>query len=111
MEILYGQLTKIDEYKMTSQSSKKRSFKEMAGDTIRIIKACSYETITKEGNSKTILSIMTDNGTVISGDSKTAMDSFNELVGIFCDELPDLDVTIVAEESKNKRTFISLQVL
>lgn len=111
MNVLFGTLTKIDEYKMTSQSAKKLSFKETAGQVIKVVKACTYETITKEGNAKSILSVMTDNGVVISGDSKTALDSFNEIVGIFGDELKDLDLTIVAEESKNGRTFISIQVV
>lgn len=111
MNVLFGNIARIDEYKMTAQSSAKLSFKECIGRTVRIEKACSYETITREGNNKTILSIMTDEGIVISGDSKTTMDSFSEILNVFGEEMNTLDVTIVGAESKNGRTFITLQVL
>lgn len=110
MNVLFGQVEKVDAYKMTAQTTKKDSFKDHTGETIKILKACDYESVTRDGNTKTILSIMTDSGLVISGDSKTAQDSFAEMVQIFGEDLKELPVEIVAETSKNGRTFISLQV-
>lgn len=107
---------------MTAKSVDKKGFKNLIDSEIDMQCAVitTDEAISKNDDGtesvreKTILSIMTKDGVIIAGDSKTTRDSFMELYEAFGDDLfntSDYRVRIHAQKSKADRTFITLQLV
>lgn len=116
----YGEITVKDRYLMTAKSVVKSGFKDVIGDTIKIRCACvcTDEIVSKNDDGtesvreKTIFSIITKEGRVLAGDSKTTIDSFNDLFSAFENEIfsDEFEVTVTGQQSKAGRTFITLQI-
>lgn len=92
-------------YRMTASSSPKTSFKEYIEKEFTIKGYCKFEDVEKN---KTILSILTNDDIVLSGDSKTIQQSLDEFITAFGEEVPTTPCKIIASESKNNRTFLTL---
>lgn len=121
MEIVaeYGEVSMRQKYMMTARSAVKKGFKDVIGKVFQIKCACQTEDIVngdgEEKKIKKILSMITYDDEVLAGDSATTRESFEDLVNAFGDDLFDLDkkieVTLVAQQSKAGRTFITLQLV
>lgn len=113
----YGEISAADRYKMTARSMKKSGFKDLIDQVIDIRCAARLsETVEKEDGTvgtKNILAIITHDNIVISGDSKTTSDSFDDLYCAFGDDLfreGEFTVRVNAVQSKAGRTYITLQL-
>lgn len=116
----YGEITAKDRYLMTAKSVVKSGFKDMIGQQINMRCACVCvdEIVSKNDDGtesireKTIFSIITKEGKVLAGDSKTTIDSFNDLFSAFENEIfsDNFEVTVTGQQSKAGRTFITLQI-
>lgn len=121
MEIIaeYGEVSRKERYMMTAKSAAKKGFKDVIGKVFQIKCACQTEDIINGENDekkiKKILAMITYDGEVLAGDSGTTRESFEDLLTSFGDELFVLDkkieVTVVAQQSKAGRTFITLQLV
>lgn len=93
-------------YRMTASSAPKKSFKECIDREFSIRAYCKFEDVEKN---KVILSILTsDDDEVLSGDSRTIQQSLDEFVTAFGEDVPATRCKIIASESKNNRTFLSI---
>lgn len=116
----FGEISAKDRYLMTAKSVAKSGFKDILGEKINIRCACVCmdEAVTKNNDGtesakeKTIFSIITKDGRVLAGDSKTTLDSFHDLVECFQNEIfsDDFAVVVTGQQSKAGRTFITLQI-
>lgn len=122
MEIIaeYGEVSRRERYMMTAKSAAKKGFKDVIGKVFQIRCACQIEEDITNGEHdekkiKKILAMITYDGEVLAGDSGTTRESFDDLLTLFGDELFVLDkkieVTVVAQQSKAGRTFITLQLV
>lgn len=121
MEIVaeYGEISMRERYMMTARSAAKKGFKDVIGKVFQIKCACQTEDIVNgEGDNKKIkkiLAMITHDGEVLAGDSGTTRESFEDLLATFGDGLFELDkkieVTVVGQQSKAGRTFITLQLV
>lgn len=108
VSILFGEFSSVEKYRATARNSAKIGFKDIVGERVFIDKALAYDEA--EGN-KTILSCILSDGRVVSGDSKTTRESLMDMLECFTgDELREIELEVRAQQSKNGRTFITLQM-
>lgn len=92
-------------YMMTANSAPKVPFKDAVTQEFNIAAYVLFKDVEKD---KPILSILSDTNVVMSGDSKTIQQSLEELMDTFGADVITQKVTIIADTSKNNRTFLQL---
>lgn len=75
------ELTPVERYLMTVAPNI-RSVKDIPDDTtFNAVASCVFEDVKEDGDVATIFSVLTDNGEVLSAQSKTFRQSFEDIVG------------------------------
>lgn len=97
-------------YKLT-KNPETAKLSDQDGSRLEISAYCLYDDSTEPDTEKQILAVMTREGEVFGTNSKTAINTFLDIIEIFADVLETegfIPVRVVSSKSKNNRTFIML---
>lgn len=118
----FGELSKVEKYKLTANSVSRKGFKDIVDIPVVIIKGLSYVdektkddgTVSEKELSSFIVKTKEGETFVVGGDSKTVYDSWIEITENFEDDAygeNGMFVKVVAQKSKNDRTFLHLELV
>lgn len=96
---------KVTLYRLTKDICNK--MKDCAGQRLSVEAYCLYEDVNTKGDQVTLLSIMSE-GVVYTTSSQTFIDAFNDMIEVFEDDIPDIEV--VEGTSKNNRSYITCRL-
>ena len=101
-------LSTSETYKMTMDAGIQK-MREAVGSRLDIAAYCKYEDENKDGDTQTILSVMTDDGEVFATNSPTFIREFDRMVDLFKASGEDLRaIKVITGTSKAGREFITL---
>lgn len=115
----FGELSKMDIYRLTANSMKKKGFKDIIDKPFKIKNGVFFEEEkqvqdTETGEIKTVVkslfSITTDKNEIIGGDSKTIQNAWLEMYETFGSEIFDYEIVICQYESKSGRKFLQMEL-
>lgn len=98
------ELNSKEKYALT-MSPKIEKMSGHKGEVINVSKWMVYEDTDKDGNSRTILSVMDQNGSVYATNSATFRSDFEKILEIVEDE--DFSIEVIRGTSKAGREFIT----
>lgn len=115
----FGEISKMEMFKMTANSTKKKGFKDVVDMPFKVKSGVFFEDEkeVKDSDSgeaktvtKTLFSLITDKDEIIGGDSKTIQNAWLEMYETFGSEIFDYEVVVHQYESKSGRKFLQLEL-
>lgn len=115
----FGEISKMEMCMMTANFMRKKGFKDIINTPFKVKKGVIFEE-DKEvkdadtGETKTVtkrlFSMITEDGDIVGGDSKTIQGAWQEMYALFGEEIFDYELVVCQYESKSGRKFLQMEL-